>query len=1050
MSFNFTGAADSPTTPNRKNNRSLFSQPSTTPAGPPPSHLTDFASHISTTPAGPPPSRSLFGSSYAAPNTFGRKGHTPARRGFAMPESSPPPAVAEGDENEDAEYSEDDFMAEGRRDAAPEMDRSAFASSLMSSTRGMKRSRNGRPKEQAIGDYGAIAKSMAGRPQTKLGDPDDLMLRQEDTVHRMDELANTDASGRDAAVEEGVVDLTKLWGQHAQMETKEAGLGPVAEDDTTRANYLSSLLLQLHHPHAVKGPQQQTRAHRALSGARKASSAGNTTVPRALLDWLNTYHIPFPDDYDTVWRYQPSPSAHERFWDAVYYSLIRGKYDQAIRLLSDAGWDNALIDEEDTDGTSFSERQLDHIEHVVEACINLLRTCPALKYGDWNVKGNDWAVFRQRARTALRNLESYAGEPDEDEEQDELGASRGGGNVFNQSHSMAMSAASRRAESKVPWSIYENLKLLYSVVLGDVDALCDTSQDWLEASIYLTVWWDGEAGDPAEPVSLRASQSMRKSLTGSKRAKTREVDVAPGTAYRKRLAEAFVLVVDTGEDVVFQPDTLDPVQVGLACIFTENVEAVFSLLRSWSLPITSGVVEVASLGGWMPHARPRGKDGLLQRGFSSEDLMVLSHGPASNPSQSGEMERDEVLSDYAEALAKKQLLKSTDGKIEREGWELAVEVLGRLGDTKVSEQKVRDVLEGLDLEGEARVDKVLSACRSLSLDEEARGIAERYADNLAFAEEGVQPAYGSALIYYARAHAVTKLKDLLTLLTSCCLLHSAAYPFATDLDTQLASLLSKDRLSLVGLAREDPDAASLLAKSLSGYATVRRFYYLRDQDLAPDATTTLRPLERKREAAKALVAVTESAADCIRGGLYDPAVESVIAVDCVLALLAESLPLLGQPKRVFTKEQVFGLLRVVEDFATAPSRIRENAESLMLAAVSAYRDHDDGVVAGAGGAGNKLKKSRQTLKQSAFGGSSYDLLASSIMPGGAQQQKTKGDGSKGAQNSTASPIQRSWDWRRGLDGLGGGVDAGGKEVLGLLRMALAQEVARGWSGQVSW
>ncbi|KAI7165474.1 hypothetical protein KC352_g23791, partial [Hortaea werneckii] len=123
MSFNFTGAADSPTTPNRKNNRSLFSQPSTTPAGPPPSHLTDFASHISTTPAGPPPSRSLFGSSYAAPNTFGRKGHTPARRGFAMPESSPPPAVAEGDENEDAEYSEDDFMAEGRRDAAPEMDR---------------------------------------------------------------------------------------------------------------------------------------------------------------------------------------------------------------------------------------------------------------------------------------------------------------------------------------------------------------------------------------------------------------------------------------------------------------------------------------------------------------------------------------------------------------------------------------------------------------------------------------------------------------------------------------------------------------------------------------------------------------------------------------------------------------------------------------------------------------------------------------------------------------------------------------------------------------
>ena len=117
----------------------------------------------------------------------------------------------------------------------------------------------------------------------------------------------------------------------------------------------------------------------------------------------------------------------------------------------------------------------------------------------------------------------------------------------------------------------------------------------------------------------------------------------------------------------------------------------------------------------------------------------------------------------------------------------------------------------------------------------------------------------------------------------------------------------------------------------------------------------------------------------------------------------------------------------------------------MLASVTAYRDNDDGVVVG-NGAGNKLKKSKQTLNKSGFGASSYDLLASSILPG--TQQKRSGGGD-GAQTSPI-PIKRSWDWRRGLDGLGGGVDAGGKEVLGLLRMALAQEVARGWSGQVVW
>lgn len=244
----------------------------------------------------------------------------------------------------------------------------------------------------------------------------------------------------------------------------------------------------------------------------------------------------------------------------------------------------------------------------------------------------------------------------------------------------------------------------------------------------------------------------------------------------------------------------------------------------------------------------------------------------------------------------------------------------------------------------------------------------------------------------------------------------------------------------MNLARSDTEAASLLASHLSGYATVRRFYDLRDQDINPAAgsntSAPLKLLERKREAAKALIAIMESAADCVRGGLYDPDVESVVPVDGVLALFGEALPLLGQPKRIFTKDQVYSLLRVVEDFATAPSRIRENAESLLQASVNAFRDGG----ARMGKSADLLKKSRSDLSsKSGLGGSSYDMLASSVMM---QSQEKKG--------GRAVEVARGWDWRKGLDGISGTMDVGGDEVLMLLRVALAQEVARGWSGQINW
>lgn len=255
------------------------------------------------------------------------------------------------------------------------------------------------------------------------------------------------------------------------------------------------------------------------------------------------------------------------------------------------------------------------------------------------------------------------------------------------------------------------------------------------------------------------------------------------------------------------------------------------------------------------------------------------------------------------------------------------------------------------------------------------------------------------------------------------LIQSAAVPSFTDLDQQLASLLSKDRPGFVRLARSDPKAATLLSSNFSGYATLRKFYDLRDQDVSGSGTptTNLRPLERKREAAKALMAIIESASDCIRGGLFDPEIESAIPADALIILLGETLPLLSTGQRVFSKADIYTLLRIVEDFSTAPARIRERAEELFQASSDAYR-----------GAGvDSLKKSRSDLGSGM--GSSYDMLASSVIA--LSQEK----GRAGVQ------ISRGWDWRKGLDGTGD-ASVGSKEVLTVLRLALTQAVAKIMSG----
>ncbi|CRK29377.1 hypothetical protein BN1723_018393, partial [Verticillium longisporum] len=78
-------------------------------------------------------------------------------------------------------------------------------------------------------------------------------------------------------------------------------------------------------------------------------------------------------------------------------------------------------------------------------------------------------------------------------------------------------------------------------------------------------------------------------------------------------------------------------------------------------------------------------------------------------------------------------------------------------------------------------------------------------------------------------------------------------------------------------AKQDLEAAQLLGRMLSGYATLRKFYELRDTEGLANMSW-YKSLNIRRQAASALVAVVASSDDNIRGGLYDESRDAVVRI----------------------------------------------------------------------------------------------------------------------------------------------------------------------------
>ncbi|KAH5155399.1 nuclear pore complex protein Nup85 [Parastagonospora nodorum] len=1040
-------------TPPRSQSNSRYSHrgdPSTTPAGPPP----DRSFGPSSTPAGPPPNAGpLFGSNKPtfAPSTnfsfsnafpssppkhgqlegFGlgaigtsNSGRPAAQRGrtisgggfstgFQVPSSSPPPdddAEGEYDEDMDEEEYEDDEDYDSDEAEQLAAQRRARTQNRLSQSAMSRTSANDLEREPTIVragakqtnfDFLAIAKGLTPPiSRITLQEPDHVILETERLVEKVHESLDSDTPDRRTEVLGQVAkELVSLWQTAGKSK---GGLSSSQSGGATTlgaASKLASLLLTLHHP----PPTAQNQRTSALSLVpSRPDSRQYKPVPKILLDWLNgTY--PDVSEVQLVLKETHGYSRHPSYWEGVQAAAVRGNFQQCLQLLQGANLEFAATAQEDGLGDSgYSGSHLRHANEAVRAATDLLRECPALASEDWDVKGHDWTIFRQRVQQAYMALQDFA-EGDS--------ASRNAvSQSFTASHfgisqsqaNFGLSVASRKAESKVPWSIYENLQRLYKLLAGNEGEILNIAADWIEAVLTLTIWWNGEE-EEADQGSLAAT---RRSIMRSQR--VRSVDVTPVKAYCQRLSASLAMVI-ANSDEDFSVNVTDRFEVGLACVVDDNIEGILQILSGWSLPVAAAVAELASAGEWFLRA-----DGIMDH-FDQSDLMVLSY----TEQQRTGVSKDDFLVAYAKLLATKGQLKDQHGQASKEGWEIAVQVLGRLDDSITASGRIQQILNELPLESSVRVDKITRLCHELGLAQHALTIAQKYADHLRTNTQN----YGDTLLYYARAHNTPKVQEVLRVLVAHCLIKSIAFPPPHELDESLNSLITSPKQTLTNLASIDSEAATMLSNHLSGYATIRRFYDLRDEEvlMKEGEYPAHRPMARKRAAASALSVIIASAASSIRGGLYDPEIETVVPVDLILPLLGETLVFVNQPKRTFTLRHLYNLLAAIEDFETAPSMIRTQCEEVLSTTLSAAHDSQ-----------HNLQKSTSNLTTAS---SQFSLIEFGSTDGQSTESSamlTKGGG--------VDESKRGWDWRRGFY-----KGANGGDLIRVLRLGVAREIGRAFA-----
>lgn len=563
----------------------------------------------------------------------------------------------------------------------------------------------------------SIARDIAAKHSTApVLEPSPLILASEDVFCRLyDQARDLERSGEDSwPLLSGICeDLINVWAVHGG-----GGPMPLAPHSNgvvnlKEANALGSLLLQLHHPPLLKTKPPPGAMRPSASRAMVLASQNDqqqTPIPKVLLDWINLHRTP-NDNLDAVQTASPNPTASPQFWDTIQALTLRGNFPEVIQLFKSADFKYARSALEDGQAQQgYQGAQLQNIQKSVNRAVQILSSSPQIQNDDWDVKDLDWAMFRKKVAATVSELEEFAeGQGREPEiEEDQFHATNF--NIPAQAKPTSFSQSSRMAESRVPWTIYQNLKSMYYIILGENSAILTQSQDWIEATIALTVWWDGDDDDEVTKDNLDARRSLTKRSPSQS---PRSVDANPEEAYLRRLDYTFGCVTDIGDIGAFDVNPLNNLEVGIASLFENNVEGVVDILKTWSLAIASAVVEVASLAGWLETsagARPL-------PGLNENDLMVLSYGQ-----EEKRVHKDEIMISYASGLYERDILENSSGM--REGWEIGLEVLSRLDDRDTMQRRVNILLDSIHIDTSARMDKAVLLCTELGFSDESRKISE--------------------------------------------------------------------------------------------------------------------------------------------------------------------------------------------------------------------------------------------------------------------------------------------------------------------------------------
>ena len=264
-------------------------------------------------------------------------------------------------------------------------------------------------------------------------------------------------------------------------------------------------------------------------------------------------------------------------------------------------------------------------------------------------------------------------------------------------------------------------------------------------------------------------------------------------------------------------------------------------------------------------------------------------------------------------------------------------------------------------------------------------------------------------------------------------------PASSSLDNNLRALVETPRESLAVLRDIDAEAAQLVHHHLTGYASLRRYYDLRDADSSINKGLMAgpRPIARRKAAISTLIAVVNSAADNIHGGLFDEDRGSIVPIDGLLALLGEALVFVDQPERELSLSQCLDLLKAIEDLQTVTSSVYEQCEECFRCTLANSRSQQK-----APDAREMLKKSISNMTSSS---SAFSLVGSSLI--GSDTRESMGSEacmvnmveSSNAAIAKGDEVRRGWDWRTRMS-----PDNTGTDLLRILRLGLAKDIARAW------